>query len=329
MKTYLLFGACLIRNLLRKLSLMYSPSRFLGPGRAGARLNLMKGSRLTKGGRLGFRGCGPSRGGRGRLRGITSPALLWRGWFRSGWGVEGAAGEGTGLGIGLLLWCLWCIIIILFCSISPVCFTLLLSGGWTSPRYAGLGGRRGGTAVLREGDGVISSALGNLVIPCPVIWNAGDSLCCTGSFSDTGRMALPGRGRGDLGEPLSRLLLSEVLVLLLNLALRALTSTLSSCNDTRGQAQLLQLCAWSRKLAAQQGMPPTHANTHKWECTVQRLGFLVVSKNYWISTQEGNFSRESWKLKSEQFPSVIWFINIPNHRLVMEINLLPYVGCLI
>lgn len=54
----------------------------------------------------------------------------------------------------------------------------------------------------------------------------GESLCVS-SLSATGRMALPNPGRGDFGEPLSRLLVSEVLDLLLNLALRALTSTLS------------------------------------------------------------------------------------------------------
>lgn len=70
------------------------PSLFLGPGRAGPRLNLRKGSRLTLGGRLGFKGCRPS-GGSGFLSGVTSSAILCRGGCRGGRGVEVGVGAGA------------------------------------------------------------------------------------------------------------------------------------------------------------------------------------------------------------------------------------------
>lgn len=51
------------------------------------------------GGRLGFKGRGPS-GGRGLLSGVTSPVLLCRGCCWSGRGVEVVAGAGAGAGTG-------------------------------------------------------------------------------------------------------------------------------------------------------------------------------------------------------------------------------------
>lgn len=204
------------------------PSFFLGPGRAGPRLDLRKGSRLTLGGRLGFKGWGPS-GGRGLLSGVTSPALLCRGCCRSGTGVEVGAGAeataGAGAGVGLGAGGFWCLSI-MFCSISPVCLTFPGSPGWVDALTPGYGGGRG-----KEGlEAAIGSTLGNLTRPGLAIGGGGtvgDSLWCARSLSVSGRISFPNPGRGDFGEPLSRLLVSEVLALLLNRALRALTSTVS------------------------------------------------------------------------------------------------------
>lgn len=76
----------------------------------------------------------------------------------------------------------------------------------------------------------IGSGLGGLTRPglAKGGGTVGDTLGSS-SFSIPGSITLPNPGRGDFGEPLSRLLLvSEVLALLLNLALRAFTSMLSS-----------------------------------------------------------------------------------------------------
>lgn len=213
-----------------RISLRDSPSRFLGSGRGGPCLNLRKGSRLTLGGRLGFKGRGPS-GGRGLLSGVTSPALLCRGCCRSGSGVEAVAGAGAwaGAGAGLVPGS-FCCLSIMFCSISPVCLTLLVSAGWMHGLTPGLGGGRGEEAGLEGMEVAIGSAFGNLTRPGPAIGGertVGDSLWWARSFSVTGRIALPNPGRGDFGEPLSQLLVSKVLGLLLNLALRALTSMFS------------------------------------------------------------------------------------------------------
>lgn len=124
---------------------------------------------------------------------------------------------------------LWCFSI-MFCSISPVCLTLIGSAGWLDALMPRLGGGRGKeTGLEGMGAGIIGSARGNLIRPGPAIGGGtvGDNLCWARLFSSAGKIPLPNPGRGDFGEPLSRLLVSEVLALLLNLALRALTSTLS------------------------------------------------------------------------------------------------------
>lgn len=118
---------------------------------------------------------------------------------------------------------------IMFCRITPVCLTLLASVGWIDAPTPGLRGVRGTNAGLKGLEATAASGLGNLTSPGPVTGGGreGDSLGGTGSFSATGRITLPNPGRGDFGDPLSRLLVSEVLALL-NRALRALTSMLSS-----------------------------------------------------------------------------------------------------
>lgn len=99
-----------------------------------------------------------------------------------------------------------------------------------------LGGGRGKEAGLEAMGAANGSALRGLTGPGPAKGGGTvGAILWTGSFSIPGSVTLPYPGRGDFGEPLSRLLLvSEVLVLLLNLALRAFTSTLSSmivCGD--------------------------------------------------------------------------------------------------
>lgn len=214
-----------------------SPSLLLGAGNAGPgapRATLRKGSRLTYGGRFGFKGWGPS-GGRGFLSGVTSPVLLCLACCRNGTGVEAWACAGDAGGGGLKAAGFWCLII-MFCSISPVCLTLFESGDCMDALMPEFGGSRGKEPGLEGMEAaIIGSALGSLTRPGPDNWegNGVGSFCWARLFSSAGRIALPNPGRGDFGEPLSRLLVSEVLGLLLNLALRALTSTLSSWQQHR------------------------------------------------------------------------------------------------
>lgn len=208
-----------------------SPPGLVGSGGTGRCLNLRKGSRLTFGGRLGFKGRGPS-GGKGLLSGVTSPVPLCWGCRRGGRLPEVVAGVGAwgGAGAGLGPGGLGCLAI-LVCSISPVCFTLLKFGGWMAGLTPGCGGVHGEEVLLDEREVAAGSILGNRPGPGPAIGGegtVGDSLWWARSFSVTGRMTFPNPGRGDLGEPLSWLLLSKAMVWLLNLALRALTSTFSS-----------------------------------------------------------------------------------------------------
>lgn len=294
-----------------------SPSCFLGAGSAGPRLNFLKGSRLTLGGRLGFKGRGPS-GGRCFLSGVTSPVLLCRGCWRSGGGVEEWAGEwawagaGAGARAGLMPGCLW-FHIILFCSISPVCFTLVVSAGWMDGLTPGFGGGRGKAACLEGMGAAIGSALENLIMPGPAIADGstvGDSLWWARSLSVTGRIALPNPGRGDFGEPLSRLLVSEVLALLLNLALRALTSMLSPWQQHRSTNSTAAALVLKQEVSSTARHGP-HASTHthtgcqnlyaifmQWECTVQQHSFLVMLNSPPTLQQVTAWTLRLWRQQS-------------------------------
>lgn len=183
----------------------------------------MKGSRFTCGGLFGFKGTGPS-GGRGLLSGVTSPVLLCLVCCCWGTGGVGGVGAGAGLAPGGL----WCRSI-MFCSISPVCLILLLSAVWSDVLTPGIGGGLGDGDCFEGNEAAIGSALGSLPRPGLGIGGGtvGESLCWAKSLADTSGTALPNPGLGDLGDPLSLLLVSEA-VLLLKRALRALTSTLSS-----------------------------------------------------------------------------------------------------
>lgn len=122
-----------------------SPSVFAGPRGAGLWLNLRKGSRLTLGGRLGFRGRGPS-GGRGLLSGVTSPGgLCWSCRLNGGGAeeaevrAEGWGGPGARLRMGNLG---------LICRMSPICFTFLEFGlGRLGLAPLGCGDHWGGLAL--------------------------------------------------------------------------------------------------------------------------------------------------------------------------------------
>ena len=265
-----------------------SLSCFLGAGSAGPRLNFLKGSRLTLGGRLGFKGRGPS-GGRRFLSGITSPVLLCRGCWRSGGGVEEWAGEWAWAGAraGLMPGGFW-VLSIMFCSISPVCFTLVVSAGWIDGLIPGFRGGRGKAADLEGMGAAIGSALGNLIIPGPAIEDertVGDSLWWARSLSVTGRIALPNPGRGDFGEPLSRLLVSEVLALLLNLALRALTSMLSPWQQHRSTNSTAAALVLKQEVSSIARHGP-HASTHTHTQRVSKpLRYLYAVRMHRATTQ--------------------------------------------
>lgn len=132
-----------------------SPSAFAGTRGAGLCLNLRKGSRLTLGGRLGFRGRGPS-GGRGLLSGVTSPVGLGWGCRLRGGGaeeaearMEGWGGPWTRLGLGNLN-----------CRLSPICFTFLELGVGVLGFAPGFGGVHCGVAPLAALEGAGRSGLG-------------------------------------------------------------------------------------------------------------------------------------------------------------------------
>lgn len=125
---------------------------------------------------------------------------------------------------------LWCRSI-MFWSISPVCFTLLVSTGGTGALMGPVweAGSLGMKAGLRlEGD----SGFGNLPSP-GTNGSLGNSLW--GEVKSVSVMAaFPNRGRGDFGESLSRLLVSW----LLKRALSALTSKPSFWNHTQHKVEL-------------------------------------------------------------------------------------------
>lgn len=104
-----------------------------------------------------------------------------------------------------------------------------MSSGGTVALITETGGCRGREAGLEGRGAVTGSALENLISPG---LTDGEGTAAVSLwvklFSIIGRTALTKPGRGDFGELLSRLLESEILAWLLNLSLRAFTSTLSS-----------------------------------------------------------------------------------------------------
>lgn len=144
-----------------------SPSRCLWTGSEDPRLKRKNGLRFTLGGRLGFKGRAPS-GGRGLRSGVTSAVGLCRGCCRGvGDGVRAGPGPGPGPGGRALLPRGFGCLSIKFCSISPVCLTLLVSAGWGEALSPGLRGDRGKEAGLTGMDEVAGSPTGSLSGPGP------------------------------------------------------------------------------------------------------------------------------------------------------------------
>lgn len=148
----------------------------------------------------------------------------------------------------------------LLCRMSPICFTLLELGMEMFGFPPGSGGVHGGRAPLAAMDGASGSGLGRRPRPGDAIVGDGadgDSRWLARSLSVTsGRTACPNDGRGDFGEPLSRLLPSKVTPWLLNLARRALTSMLSPYGGKQASESLecSRSVFSSRKLAEEQGI---------------------------------------------------------------------------
>lgn len=156
----------------------------------------------------------------------------------------------------------------LFCWASTICFTLLTPGNGIPGLAPGCGGGvHCGGAPLAAREGAGGSGLGRRPGPGEAIGGegmVGDSRRWARSLSVTsGSTDFPNAGRGDFGEPLSRLLLSKATAWLLNLALRALTSKLSSCGNQQESesAECSHSVFSSRKLAEEQGIAPPRPHT--------------------------------------------------------------------
>lgn len=252
-----------------------SPSRCLWSGREDPRLNRKNGLRSTFGGRLGFKGRAPS-GGRGLLNGVTSSEVFDRGCSRgegeraaaglragdAGWFVPGSRGLVPG---GLS---------IKFCSISPVCLTLLASAGWSwSPGLSpGLGGNRGKETGLAGMDGIIGSSFESLTSRAAVGGERarGDSLWWARLLLPTGSIALPNPGCEGW------MLVSEVSALLVNMAFRALTSTCSSWQQAQVQQQLglKQETSSAARHAPAHRCNPLRKALHGENASCKKKGFL-------------------------------------------------------
>lgn len=221
---------------------------------------------------------------------------------------------------------------IMFCSISPVCFTLVASAGWIDGLTPGFGGGRGKATGLAGTGAATGSTLGNLIMPGPAIAGGGtmgDSLWWARSLSVTGRIALPNPGRGDFGEPLSRLLVSEVLALLLNLALRALTSTLSPWQQHRSTNSTAAALVLKQEVSSTARHGP-HASTHtrrqnlytifmQWECTVQQHSFLLILKSPPTLQQMTAWTLRLWGQQSNFTEIVIIILRL---SLLIQWNLI-------